>query len=59
MDKNDKEMQEFIEAIKNNTPNSGQFDKVKFDEVKDFEEDLFGGKSFKEVRNTLKKENKK
>jgi len=55
----DKEMQKFIEALKNNTPNSGQFDKVKTNEVKDFEEDLFGGKSFKEVRKTLKKENTK
>ena len=38
----------FLEEFANNTPHSGQFD-----EVKDFEEDLQGGKTFASVRKTL------
>ena len=48
----DKEMDKFLEEMADNTPNSEQFGEMS---VKDFEEDLLGGKSFKSVR----KENKK
>ena len=43
----DKELDKFIEELKDNTPHSEQFEDVKVD---DFEEDLLGGKSFKTVR---------
>lgn len=48
----DKEIDKFLEEVANNTPHAEQFEEV---QIKDFEEDLYGGKSFKSVR----KENKK
>jgi hypothetical protein len=37
----------FIEDLADNTPNEAQFDKLKESDVKEVEEDLLGGKSFK------------
>ena len=39
----------FIEELADNTPNEGQFDKMKEAEVHDAEEDLLAGKTFKKL----------
>ena len=46
----DKELNKFLEDLKHNSPNSEMFENVK-----DFEEDACGGKTFY----TMRKENKK
>jgi hypothetical protein len=46
----DKEMEKFINDLSHNSPNSDMFENVK-----DFEEDACGGKTFE----TMRKENKK
>ena len=51
---------DFLDDLANNTPNAEQFDhidKLKESDVKDVEQDLMGGKSFKAIRKE-KKENK-
>ena len=48
----------FLEDLANNTPNSEQFDeKLKESDVKDVEQDLMGGKSFKALRKEKKEKN--
>jgi len=46
---------DFLEELANNTPNDSQFDKLKEDNVKEVEEDLIGGKSFKKLKDELKR----
>ena len=48
---------DFLEDLANNTPNSEQFDKIKIKEsnMKEVEEDLVGGKSFKKLKDELKR----
>ena len=48
---------DFLEDLANNTPNSEQFDKIKIKEnnMKEVEEDLVGGKSFKKLKDEIKK----
>ena len=44
---------DFLDDLANNTPNAEQFDhidKLKESDVKDVEQDLMGGKSFKAIR---------
>ena len=36
-------------------PNDEQFDKIKEDNMKEVEEDLIGGKSFKKLKDELKR----
>ena len=48
----------FIEQLADNTPNEAQFDKLKEAEVKDAEEDLCGGKTFKKLKDEVKREEK-
>ena len=45
----------FLEELANNTPNDEQFDKIKEDNMKEAEEDLIGGKSFKKLKDELKR----
>ena len=51
----------FLEQLADNTPNESQFDKLtnsiklKENEVKDVEEDLYGGKSFKKLKDEVKR----
>ena len=45
----------FIEELADNTPHEGQFDKLKEAEVKDAEEDLCGGKTFKKLKDEVKR----
>ena len=45
----------FLEELANNTPNDEQFDKTKEDNMKEVEEDLIGGKSFKKLKDELKR----
>ncbi len=45
----------FLEELANNTPNDEQFDKIKEDNMKEVEEDLIGGKSFKKLKDELKR----
>ena len=51
----------FLDDLANNTPNSEQFDhldeKLKESDVKDVEQDLMGGKSFKALRKEKKEKN--
>jgi len=55
MSEQDKKSKNFLDKLKHNSPN-----KDMFESIKDFEEDVYGGKSFKTVRETLtKKEDKK
>ena len=51
---------DFLDDLANNTPNAGQFDhidKLKESDVKDVEQDLMGGKSFKAKRKEKKEKN--
>ena len=51
---------EYLDDLANNTPNAEQFDhidKLKESEVKDVEQDLMGGKSFKAIRKEKKEKN--
>ena len=52
---------DFLEALANNTPNADQFehldDKLKESDVKDVDQDLMGGKSFKALRKEKKEKN--
>jgi len=45
----------FLEELANNTTNDEQFDKIKEDNMKEVEEDLIGGKSFKKLKDELKR----
>jgi len=51
----DKELENFLNELANNTPNSDQFDKIKEDNMKEVEEDLIGGKSFKKLKEEVKR----
>jgi len=51
----DKELEKFLEDLANNSPNDSQFDKLKEDNMKEVEEDLIGGKSFKKLKDELKR----
>ena len=46
---------DFLENLSDNTPNESQFDKIKEAEVHDAEEDLLAGKTFKKLKNEVKK----
>ena len=51
---------DFLDDLANNTPNAAQFDhidKLKESDVKDVEQDLMGGKSFKAIRKEKKEKN--
>ena len=51
---------DFLDDLANNTPNAEQFDhidKLKASDVKDVEQDLMGGKSFKAIRKEKKEKN--
>ena len=51
---------DFLDDLANNTPNAKQFDhidKLKESDVKDVEQDLMGGKSFKALRKEKKEKN--
>ena len=53
-------LNDFLEDLANNTPNAEQFDhidKLKESDVKDVEQDLMGGKSFKALRKEKKEKN--
>tara|TARA_B100000575_G_scaffold203178_1_gene164815 strand:+ start:168 stop:350 length:183 start_codon:yes stop_codon:yes gene_type:complete len=53
-------LNDFLEDLANNTPNADQFDhidKLKESDVKDVEQDLMGGKSFKVLRKEKKEKN--
>ena len=54
-------LNDFLEDLANNTPNVDQFDhldeKLKEADVKDVEQDLMGGKSFKALRKEKKEKN--
>ena len=45
----------FIENLADNTPNESQFDKLKEAEVHDAEEDLVAGKTFKKLKDEVKR----
>jgi len=45
----------FIEELADNTPHEGQFDKLKEAEVHDAEEDLVAGKTFKKLKDEVKR----
>ena len=51
-------LNDFLEDLANNTPNADQFEhldeKLKESDVKDVEQDLMGGKSFKAIRKEKK-----
>ena len=51
----DKELEKFLEDLANNSPNDSQFDKLKEDNMKEGEEDLIGGKSFKKLKEEVKR----
>ena len=51
----DKELEDFLNELANNTPNSDQFDKIEEDNMKEVEEDLIGGKSFKKLKDEIKR----
>ena len=46
---------DFLENLSDNTPNESQFDKIKEAEVHDAEEDLLAGKTFKKLKDEVKK----
>ena len=46
---------DFLENLADNTPNESQFDKIKEAEVHDAEEDLLAGKTFKKLKDEVKK----
>ena len=51
---------DFLDDLANNTPNAEKFDhidKLKESDVKDVEQDLMGGKSFKAIRKEKKEKN--
>ena len=48
----------FLENLADNTPNEAQFDKLKEAEVQDAEEDLVAGKTFKKLKDEVKREEK-
>ena len=48
----------FLENIADNTPNESQFDKLEEAEVHDAEEDLLAGKTFKKLKDEVKREEK-
>ena len=51
---------DFLDDLANNTPNAEQFDhidKLKESDVKDVEQDLMGGKSFKAIIKEKKEKN--
>ena len=51
---------DFLDDLANNTPNAEQFDhidKLKESDVKDVEQDLMGGKSFKAISKEKKEKN--
>ena len=48
----------FLEELADNTPHEGQFDKLKEAEVHDAEEDLLAGKTFKKLKDEVKKGDK-
>jgi len=48
----------FLENLADNTPNEAQFDKLKEAEVHDAEEDLVAGKTFKKLKDEVKREEK-
>tara|TARA_Y100001972_G_scaffold17841_1_gene19970 strand:+ start:403 stop:588 length:186 start_codon:yes stop_codon:yes gene_type:complete len=54
-------LNDFLEDLANNTPNDDQFshldEKLKESDVKDVEQDLMGGKSFKALRKEKKEKN--
>lgn len=45
--------EKFLEELANNTPNAGQFDEL--NNMKDVEEDLIGGKSFKKLKDEIRR----
>ena len=48
----------FLDDLANNTPHEGQFkdvDKLKESNMKEVEEDLVGGKTFKKLKDEVKK----
>ena len=45
----------FLEELADNTPHEGQFDKLKEAEVHDAEEDLVAGKTFKKLKDEVKR----
>ena len=52
---------DFLDDLANNTPNAEQFDhidKLKEAEVHDAEEDLVAGKTFKKLKDEVKREEK-
>lgn len=51
----DKQLVDFLEELADNTPNESQFDKLEEDNMKEVEEDLCGGKSFKTLRDKTKR----
>ena len=46
---------DFIDMLADNTPHEGQFDKLKEAEVQDADEDLCGGKTFKKLKDEVKR----
>jgi len=48
-------LDKFLEELADNTPNTSQFDKLEEDNMKEVEEDLIGGKSFKKLKDELKR----
>lgn len=51
----DKELEDFLNELANNTPNADQFSKIEEDNMKEAEEDLIGGKSFKKLKDEIKR----
>ena len=49
---------DFLENLSDNTPNESQFDKFMEAEVHDAEEDLLAGKTFKKLKDEVKKGDK-
>jgi hypothetical protein len=48
-------LDKFFEELADNTPNDKQFNKLEEDNMKEVEEDLVGGKSFKKLKDELKR----
>ena len=52
----DKEIDKFFEELANNTPHVGQFDDIEENNnMKEVEEDLVGGKSFKKLKDEIRR----
>jgi len=47
--------EDFLDELANNTPNMSQFDTIKEKNMEEVEEDLTGGKSFKKLKDEIKK----